>query len=263
MQALEVALRVLETVTEGPLGVTEIARRVGTTKMRAFRHLRTLMNAGYVTQDRETEKYAAGVKIWLMGQAMAEQFGFISVVRKVMKPLRDRVGHTVTAAKFESDGLRVVEMVRGKSNIEIGTRPGSSLGFHSSAQGKLALAFGPPSLAEAILKSTLIPETSKTVTDPRRLKKQIAAISSQGWAVAPEEAVLGINALAAPILDAAGALVGTIALVDLVQFLPADPRPECIAAIQRAAMTASRDLGYSEARFNQKSGHSASDRAHA
>ena len=43
-----------------------------------------------------------------------------------------------------------------------------------------------------------------------------------GFAAAPEEAMLGINSVAAPIFDDKDACVGAVALVGSIQFLPAE-----------------------------------------
>ena len=66
------------------------------------------------------------------------------------------------------------------------------------------------------------------------------------FAAAPEEAMLGINAVAAPIFDDKDACVGALALVGSIQFLPVEPDPATISALKATARQISRKLGHAE-----------------
>jgi DNA-binding IclR family transcriptional regulator len=242
IQSVILSFRVLELLAErGPLGVTDTAKALGINKVRVFRHMRTLSRAGYVEQDPATEKYQVTGRLFLIGQQVAENVGFLAAARRVMRPLRDKLGHAVTISQVEDVRVLVLDMVRGSSPFEISTRPGARLPLTSSAQGKLVLAFGDPALRMAAFAGV------DPGPDTRRLEREIALAAERGWAVAPEEILPGINALAAPIFEANGQLSGTLAMVDSVQFIPAEPSSEQVRAILAAAAEASRALGYAEA----------------
>jgi DNA-binding IclR family transcriptional regulator len=233
VRSVATAFQLLEALaaSEEPLGVSELSRAVGVTKTRAYRHLRTLIAGGYVTQDSRTEKYQAGVQLFLLGQKVAGQHSFLSAGRKVMRPLRDRVGHTVTLSRIEKNAVVVLDMVRSSSSFEIGTKPGARFPLERSAQGKVALAFGGAAF-------------SGRPKDPPKLRREVRLVRERGWAVAPEEILRGVNALAAPIFFADGSLAGTLALVDSVEVLPPEPSKQQIAAVQEAARRASSELGH-------------------
>ncbi len=61
LQAVLLALNILEFVAHAQraVGVTELAKAFGTTKSRIHRHLQTLVGAGYLTQEVETERYGS------------------------------------------------------------------------------------------------------------------------------------------------------------------------------------------------------------
>ena len=65
-----------------------------------------------------------------------------------------------------------------------------------------------------------------------------------GYAAAPEEAMLGINAVAAPIFDDKDACIAALAVVGSIQFLPAKPDAAAISALKAAAQRISRKLGH-------------------
>ena len=245
IKSVAVGMRLLECIAmaDGPLGITEIARRLESSKAQVYRHIRTFTTLGYVSQDPRTELYAPTMRLFHLGQAIADKVDFISEARRYMVRLRDELGHTVAIGQSEDGGIRVVEILRTRSDIRISTKPGALLGFHATAQGKLALAFDKPEILERVKAGELKRWTDKTNTSVERLEAELVAVRKQGWAVSPEETLIGINALAAPIFDETGTFIGSIAIVDSLQFIPADPPPEQIAAVTRAAADISDRLG--------------------
>jgi DNA-binding IclR family transcriptional regulator len=184
-----------------------------------------------------------------LGQAIAADATFLSVAHDAMASLREHTGQTVTIGQIEDGGVRILHILRHRSAIEIATPPGTLFDFHASAQGKIALAFGPKRLFRAASAGTLDRYTDHTCTNPDALRTEIARVFRQGWAVAPEEAMIGINALAAPVFGTDGQLAGTITAVGSIQHLPAQPEPDVLAAVIGAAATISARLGYVEAKI--------------
>lgn len=242
VRSVAMALRVLELLarSDAPRRVTEMAETLGETKARVHRHLRTLVTAGYVQQDMETERYQPSIKLFLLGQRLADRFDFMAAARDAMRWLRDELGHTVVIGRPEEHGIVILDMVRGASPIEFGTRPGSVFPYHATAQGKVALAFGAAGLREGILSGSLTRETARTICDPCALLAELEQVKRRGWAGNAGELVSGVNGVAAPILDSAGEIAGTIAIIESAQFLTATPTDAQIAAVLEAARRASR-----------------------
>lgn len=249
ISAVVTTLSVIESMADygDPIGVSELAKLVNANKPRTYRHLRTLVDRHYVMQDAESDKYSLTLKIFHIGQSIAAAASFLKESRHVMPELRRQTGQTVTIGQVEEHGVRILDILKHRSDIEIATPPGTLFDFHSSAQGKIALAFGPSELLDDIAMKNLKCFTPNTCIDSGSLKFEIAKITESGWAVAPEEVLMGINALAAPVFDAGGALAGTIAIVGSIQHLPAEPEPAMLAAVCDAAATISCRLGHREA----------------
>lgn len=246
VQAVVLTLRILERLVQHgrPMGVTELATALGTTKSRIYRFLQTLQQQDYIAQSRDSERYQVGARLLSLTRAQSENFELLTASHDVLQQLRDTLGHSTVISVPERTCVRVMATLAGKSAIEIGVRPGSTLMLHGSAQGKLALAFGPKEVEAAVMRSKLAMLTPKTIANPVTLKREIAKVAKQGWAVAPHETVLGANALAAPVFDAAGALVATIAVLDSIQFIAPKPSEEQIRRVVGAAQRISHRLGY-------------------
>ena len=86
--------------------------------------------------------------------------------------------------------------------------------------------------------------TTHTVTDAKAILAEVQSVRKRGWSTAPNQAVMGVNTLAAPVFDHRGVLAGSIALVGSTQVIAAKPRPAQLGAVLEAARSVSRDLGW-------------------
>jgi IclR family KDG regulon transcriptional repressor len=245
VRSVQLALDLLETLAfcGEELGVTQLSQRLKLTKGSVHRHLLTLVERGYLVQNPITTRYALGPRSRLLAHR-APDADLIQLAAGPMRELRDQLGHSVVLSESTPRGALVLSMVPGSAAIEIGVRSGSELPFHSSAQGKILLAFAPRPQQQRILAKPLQSFTSHTVVDPTRLEDELLRVAQLGFATAPEQAMLGINAVAAPIFDDQDSCAGVIALVGSIQFLPAEPDTNSISALKAAARQISRVLGH-------------------
>ena len=245
VQAVVLALRILKAMAarRGPMGVTELAAALATTKSRIHRHLQTLVQEDYVARDGESERYVIGPALVSISYQAAESADLGSAARQAMLELRDALGHCTVISRVEADGLRVLSTVPGRAGIDIALKPGSLLNYRRSAQGKVAAAFGPEALRRPA-DTTEEPPTPFTITDQDAWAAEVERVRAQGWAAAANEWVVGVNALAAPILGPGGVLVGALGIVDWIQALPAPPEARTVRQIVAAAARISAALGH-------------------
>jgi IclR family transcriptional regulator, KDG regulon repressor len=245
VRSVRVALDVLEAVAFSgeELGVTQIAERLHLTKGSVHRHLLTLVERGYLTQNQATARYSIGARSHLLAR-LAPEGNFVGLAEGPMRELRDRCGQSVVLSSMTPRGALVMLTIAGTSAIEIGVRPGSELPFHASAQGKVMLAFAPHPMQSRLLAETRQRLTPHTLMDVAAIENDLAQIVRRGYGSAPEEAMLGINAIAAPIFDAADICIGAVALVGSIQFLPATPPAAMVKNLKGCAHDISRQLGH-------------------
>lgn len=246
IQSVALALRVLETIAEasGEMGVTALASALGTTKSRIHRHLRSLVSLGYLAQSESTERYKVGPRLTALGRLAAGGEDLSGVAAPHMRSLRDRTGQAVSLGEVEATGIRILSTVHGHMLIDVGVRPGSLLGFCNSAQGKVALAHMDEAAIRSHIPETIPAATEFTITEPEALVAHIQDVRARGWATAPNETMLGLNALACPVFGADGAVLATIALVSLTQYIATPPDADQVQAVQDAAAQISAELGY-------------------
>ncbi|MGM4988182.1 IclR family transcriptional regulator [Tardiphaga sp. 841_E9_N1_2] len=245
VHSVQLAIDVLEAVafSDDELGVTQIADRLGMTKGSVHRHLQTLVDRGYLTQNSSTSRYSIGPKGRLLARH-APDADLTQLAEGPMRQLRDALGHFVVLSEMTPRGALILHKLSGTAAIELGVRPGSELTFHASAQGKVLLAFAPSPMRARVLAQPLQRFTDKTVVSVRKLEQEYLEIVRLGFATAPEQSLIGMNAVAAPIFDAQDACIASVAIVASIQVLPEKTRPSDVAQLIEAARQISHKLGH-------------------
>ncbi len=242
-----VSLKVIEALAAAPagLGVTRLGQLLGMPKARIHRHLTMLREHGYVDQDPRNNHYRVGWQMFLLGRACTSRFDVMSLAKPVLERLRDAVGQTIVISTYSDEEVVVIDVLRGTAPVEISLRSGTRFQHNTVAQGKIVLAFAPERVCQRFLDQPLQPSTPRTITDPDRLRAEIELVRRRGWADAPEELYIGVNALAAPLRQANGELFGTVAIIGSIHYLPSAPDPMHVQALLDAARDISALMGSS------------------
>ena len=249
VQSVVLALRLLERLAmhDGPLGVTALATALETSKNRVYRHLRTMVQQGYVAQ-LPSEKYCIGSRLISFGRSAARHDRLMVIADPHMRELRDALGYGVTLGQIEPEGLRVVASLPGRTAVHIAMREGGLAPLHATSMGKVALAFGPEALREKVFRGRLTALTPRTIVRHTVLQKELQRVQQLGWATAPDELLIGLNGVSAPIFDAGGQFSATVCIVDSVQFIAPSPTGVQVTKTIAAAKRISAMLGYRAAR---------------
>jgi DNA-binding IclR family transcriptional regulator len=245
-ETVDLSLRLLERLANSreAIGVSDLAREFEASKATVYRHLRALVLHGFVHQDAATARYCAGIKLFVLGERLRERFDILTVARNDLAQLRDETRQPATLTALVEGQVVVLEVLQGNALVNFGTQPGTILDLHASAHGKVALAFGPPSLLQQCLSKPRNAWTSHTICSPTALERAIAQVRARGWATAPNQVLEGVNGLAAPVFNHAGIYAGAVAIAGSIQYIPATPPPAQVKAVTKAAARISQKLGW-------------------
>jgi DNA-binding IclR family transcriptional regulator len=245
-ETVDLSLRLLERLASSreAIGVSDLAREFEASKATVYRHLRALVLHGFVHQDAATARYSAGIKLFVLGERLRERFDILAVARDDLAQLRDETGQPATLTTLVEGQVVVLEVLQGNALVNFGTQPGTILDLHASAHGKVALAFGPPSLLQQCLAKPRKAWTSHTICSPTALERAIAQVRARGWATAPNQVLEGVNGLAAPVFNHSGIYAGAVAIAGSIQYIPATPPPAHVKAVTKAAARISQKLGW-------------------
>jgi IclR family transcriptional regulator, KDG regulon repressor len=227
IQSVVTAAQVIEALAAAgqPIRLTALAHQLHEPKAKIHRHLATLRFLGFVDQDTQTDCYRLAPKLAHIGQAAADQLDLRRLAEPYMMRLRDLTRQTVVLS-LPASGDAIANAVFDSPNlVTISVRLGYRLPSYSSAQGRVTLAFAPPEVQQRVLSRKLQPLTPQTIIDPAQLRQRLARIREQLYEVSMDETVLGISAVAAPILDFGNKLIGAIGVVGTTHHVhdPVDP----------------------------------------
>ena len=195
-----------------PRGTSEIARDLGINKWRVFRHLHALRQEGYVQQDASTDKFSLSTKLFTVAARLPQRLGFVEPARPIMRALQEEIGQTILLSTLADDRMVVIESESGGNSVQVVVLPGAQLDLHASAQGRIALAFGPDDILERILKAQLRARTAQTLTSPAALRREVDLARRRSWAISRGEHRVGFNAAATPVFGRNGEFKAALAI---------------------------------------------------
>jgi IclR family acetate operon transcriptional repressor len=246
IQSVQRATRLLKAFENGPteLGVTELSRRVALHKSTVSRLLATLEREGLLERVPETDKYRLGFMLVRLAGQVAHFGDVRAAARPLLIELTERSRETVHLAVLDGDEVVNVEQISGPHLVRDTNWVGRRTPLNCVANGKALLAFLSPRDTDRILAGPLPRFTERTITDPQRLRAELAAVRERGYAHALGEIEEGLNAVAAPVRDAAGTVVAAVSISGPAYRVTADRIPALGALVVGAAAQISTRLGF-------------------
>ena len=232
-------LRLLSGAGRG-LGVVEVGNALGLAKTTAHGLLRTLVDVGFVVQDEDGD-YRASPALADLGRPRTGADDLRAHAVNWADSLAARTGESVRLAVLQGGRAVVVHHVFRPDDSAQELTTGASLPAHACALGKVLLASAP-----VRLRGRLPAMTARTVTDAAALRRTLAAVREQGWALEVDELTAGVSGVAAPVRDRGGPVVGAIGVDGATERLVdtrGRPRAGVVPAVRQAARAISRGLG--------------------
>jgi DNA-binding IclR family transcriptional regulator len=229
--------------SHGQAGVTELARRLGLHKSTASRLLATLEKRGLVEQDEENGKYRLGLVVIRLAERAEQTLDLRSIAMPELDRLARATRETTGLGVLDGDALLTVAQADGPNLVAMGDWTGRCVPLHCAASGKVLLASLPEREVMRLVRRGLEPFTDRTITRLEPLLEELARVRRRGFATAFGEFEPTMNAIAAPVHDARGAVV---AAVDVwgPSFRVAPARvPELVQHAREAAAAISVRLG--------------------
>ncbi|MFF0445317.1 IclR family transcriptional regulator [Streptomyces sp. NPDC004609] len=208
-QAVTRALGILHCFRDNGRGLSasDIARRTALSVSTAHRLARTLVSAGFLEQDPRTSRYSLGPAVTELGQLSYHQRG-LHLTAPELADLAERTGATADLAL--RDGIHALILVGGSVRHDTGL--GLRRPLHSTALGKILLAW-PRDGEDAVgALPGLVAFTDRTIVEPEELRAELVRVREQGYAVNDGESALGVRTVAVPVFDRSGQARFSLAL---------------------------------------------------
>lgn len=240
VQSVDRALLLLELLAQsgGRLPISDLAARSGLSLGTVHRLLSSLAARGYVRQDPD-RRYALGTALLPLGDAATRLLS--SWALPFLSRLAEVCGETSNLAVLEDDHVTYVAQAPGRHRMRMFTEVGRRVLPHSTAVGKVLLAWqDEEQVSRIVTRLGLPPRTPGTVTTPDAFAAELAAVRERGWAVDDEEEEVGVRCMAVPVGPGPGA-VAAVSVSAPASRLEVG-QPDVVQALQQVAAQIARSV---------------------
>jgi DNA-binding IclR family transcriptional regulator len=224
---------------DGGLTIRDLVNQLHLPRTTIYRILNTLQMHDMVHRD-EDGAYHLGRRLLSLASHVAtgaSEVDLAAVAQPLLDKLADELGEGVKLSVLDKNAVLVLAAAQGRREYALTVAAGQRMETHAGAASKLLLAYLPEDKLETHLAKRLVPYTSRTITDARRLMIELTRLRRIGWAQDRGETVLSIHAFAAPVFDTRGVMVAALS----VPFL-AGTEPRRVEDIRLATIETAKEL---------------------
>ena len=220
------AFRLVQMVVaaDGAVGVRELSRRSGLPRSTVSRLVGSLTELGMLSRGADGSVLAGTA----LGTLQPD--GPPPALRDQLRPLLDDLaglcGENAALSVDGGDALDYVEEVRADNPVSVPDVASARHPFHLVAPGIVTMAWWDGERLDDYLARGLAAATPTSTTSPRVLRRRIRDVRATGYAWTDEELEIGVNGLAAPIVDDDGELLATVSLFGPSYRFSPTSRPE-------------------------------------
>jgi DNA-binding IclR family transcriptional regulator len=194
------ALDVLECfATDGELGVSDIARRLGVAKSTAHRLLQTLSSRGFVEQHEGSGLYRLGIHLYELGELALARNSLRHTALPHLHQVASTTGLTTNLSVIDGPDIVFIERIENRDGIRILGHFGRRLPAHTTSSGKAIAAFD-PAADLARRRAGFPPRVSRTVRTETDWDRCLERVRREGFASSTSESFDGASSVAVPVV---------------------------------------------------------------
>jgi len=223
------------------INLPQAARTLDVPRSTAYRLLRSLEAGGFLIYDPSRQAYRLSLTLARLGQVALAGMDLRAAARPHLERLVHDTGESAFLLVVEGRSAVVIDTVASDAPLRLTFPVGTPWPLHAGASNKVLLAHLPDDIVQQLLAAPLARVTASTVTDPRRLRADLARIRRQGFAYSVGELTPGVVGVAVPI-HSGGRLLGALAVAGPVSRFATARVPQAVAQLTQAALAITRAL---------------------
>lgn len=236
--AIERAFAMLEALDNSghSMNIAELSRKLAIPRSTAHSIALTLERCGYITRDASRRNCMLSVKAHRLGREAAPSGHLADIALRPMKSLSAATQLTAHLAVLDLDQAVYVQKVQGLGLLRFDTHIGKRTNLHCTGVGKTLLSYAPLAYQQRFLKQgTFARYTRNTITNSNALRRELAKIVKQSFALDDQEEELDVRCLAAPVFSRRGEVIAALSVSGSVAQLNDEWIPTGVDQLRRAA----------------------------
>jgi DNA-binding IclR family transcriptional regulator len=212
----------------------DISAQIGVARSTGYRYLQSLAGSGFIEETKGG--FRLGPRILELARVARKGMGLSEVALPIMHELSREFNESVLLTRRSRDAVVCLELVESDHPIRLSYDRGYVLPLNAGASAEVLLAWADPDAVEELLsRAPLQRFTTRTLTDPKKLRARLARIREQGYAVSKGELDEHVIGVAAPIFASNARVIAAVSVAALSTRLSEAQVPEVTVAVQKAA----------------------------
>jgi IclR family acetate operon transcriptional repressor len=201
VQSVDRALAIVELLlrVRAPLTVREVAVGTGINRTTAHRLLASLHRRGWIERTAGAAGYRPSLRYLALVRASLDGRDFVDEVRPTMERLSLLSRETVHLGVLDNDDILHIAKVDSPEVVGVSSRVGTRATPHVTGLGKALLAAGSDAELETYIAHARKRPAPDALTDPPRLRREIALVRQRGYSIDDGESSPGVRCLAVAI----------------------------------------------------------------
>ena len=215
IQSVKRAMTIIDYIAKNSnsAGITQISRELSLSKSTVHGLVSTLEQMDYLQQNSQNGEYSLGIKLFELGQVIYSNMDLRVIARPFLQQLVDKHRETTHLAILSKGDVIYIDKVDSKQSIGIISHIGGRNPSYCTGVGKVLLAGLSAEALDKLIQSINFHKfTEKTITDPELLKKHLAQVREDGYALDMEEIEEGLICVAAPIKNYREQVIAAISI---------------------------------------------------
>ena len=212
---IERMMDMLELIARRPDGLTirELTETLEMPRSTVYRILSTLEPRGVVHRG-SSGAYVLGAKLVELAGRVADGAGYdlVEIASPHLEKLSAELGEACKISVRDGDAVLVLATRSGSHAYGLTIAPGRKLPLHAGAASKVLMAHLEPQEIERLLRLELHAFTPRTITDPKKLRTELARIRREGWSFDKGEYSHLVRAYAAPVVDPHARVIAAVSI---------------------------------------------------
>lgn len=232
-----------------PVGVRELARELGYNSSTVQKLLNSLEVQGLVRKDQKTGGYELGLGVFRLGASVLNQLDVLEVAKPHLHELMEETGESSYLALLTPDRKRYVfvDKVESTHMLRWTADLGAWRPLNCTAEGKAMLAYLPDNHLDYLESEGVFRDsTPNSITEVGKLRRKLEKVREKGWAYSDEEFAEGVRAIAGPVFNYSGNILGAVSVVGPTLRLSGDSIEDLSKIVKKKSKAISEELGFEE-----------------
>jgi DNA-binding IclR family transcriptional regulator len=226
------------------LSLAQVAAKAGLPRPTAHRMLSALRGIGFIEQDGRNGSYSLGIGLFELGSLALSNMDLLREAKPFMDRLSRLTGESAHLGVFNGLQVVVVEREEPGDRQARSLQPSESCPPHCTGVGKAVLAFQKQEIIDRVIEGGLKAYTNSTITEPDKLRVELAATRKRGYAIDDSEHEIWVRCVAAPIRNPSGHVFASLSVTGAADRMTDQRLNDLAPLVVQTADSISRQLGY-------------------